>query len=134
MREGKLCPGSHLFSFIVQLLSCFRLFATLWTVAFLIPREGSIGSIGFSRQEYWSGLPFASPGNLPVPGIKPASPVSPALAGQFFTTSTTYGNAMESLSLQSLVKQCHLAPKISAVGEQINAKYKSTICVFCINF
>ena len=35
--------------------------------------------MGFSRQEYWSGLPFPSPGDLPNPGIKPASPVSPAL-------------------------------------------------------
>ena len=43
-------------------------------------------SLGFSRQEYWSGLPFPSPGNLPDPGIKPASLVSPALAGRFFTT------------------------------------------------
>ena len=40
-------------------------------------------SIGFSRQEYWSGLPFPSPGYLPDPGIEP---VSPALAGGFFTT------------------------------------------------
>ena len=46
-------------------------------------------SLGFSRQEYWDGLPFASPGNLPNPGIKPTSLVSPALAGGFFTTSTT---------------------------------------------
>ena len=43
-------------------------------------------SIGFSRQEYWSGLPFPTPGDLPNPGIEPASPVSPALAGGFFTT------------------------------------------------
>ena len=41
--------------------------------------------MGFSRQEYWSGLPFSSPGDLPHPGIKPVSPVSPALAGGFFT-------------------------------------------------
>ena len=40
----------------------------------------------FPRQEYWSGLPFPSPGDLPDPGIEPASPVSPALAGGFFTT------------------------------------------------
>ena len=39
----------------------------------------------FSRQEHWSGLPFLSPGDLPNPGIKPPSPVSPALAGGFFT-------------------------------------------------
>ena len=43
-------------------------------------------SMGFSRQEYWSGLPFPTPGDLPDPGIEPASPVSPTLAGGFFTT------------------------------------------------
>ena len=42
--------------------------------------------MGFSRQEHWSGLPCPSPGDLPNPGIKPAS-LSPALAGGFFTTS-----------------------------------------------
>ena len=43
-------------------------------------------SLGFSRQEYWSGLPFPFPGSLPDPGIKPKSPGSPALAGGFITT------------------------------------------------
>ena len=43
-------------------------------------------SMGFSRQEYWSGLPFLTPGDLPNPGIKSRSP---GLAGRFFTTSTT---------------------------------------------
>ena len=43
-------------------------------------------SMGFSRQESWSGLPFLPPGHLPDPGIKPVSPVSPALAGGFLTT------------------------------------------------
>ena len=43
-------------------------------------------SLGFSRQEYWSVLLFSPPGALPNPVIKPASPVSPALAGGFFTT------------------------------------------------
>ena len=47
-------------------------------------------SMGFSKQEYWSGLPFPSPGDLPDPGIKPTFSVSPALAGGFFTTSTTW--------------------------------------------
>ena len=42
--------------------------------------------MGFRRQEYWSGLPFPSPGDLPDPGIEPASPISPSLAGRFFTT------------------------------------------------
>ena len=47
-------------------------------------------SMGFSRQEYWSGLPCPSPGDLPHPGINPTSLTSPALAGGFFTTSTTW--------------------------------------------
>ena len=43
-------------------------------------------SMGFSRQEYWSRLPFSKPADLPDPGIEPVSPESPALAGRFFTT------------------------------------------------
>jgi len=46
--------------------------------------------MGLSRQEYWSGLPFPPPGDLPDPGIQPASLASPALAGGFFTTSVTW--------------------------------------------
>ena len=46
--------------------------------------------MGFSRQEYWSGLPCPPPGDLPNPGIEPASLTSPALAGGFFTTSATW--------------------------------------------
>ena len=49
--------------------SCVRLFATPWTAASQAPP-----SMGFSRQEYWSGLPFPSPGYLPDAGIKPGSP------------------------------------------------------------
>ena len=45
--------------------------------------------MGFSRQEYWSGLPCYPPGDLPNPGMDPESLLSPALAGVFFTTSTT---------------------------------------------
>ena len=53
----------------MKLLSRVRLFATPWTVAHQAPP-----SMGFSRQEYWSGLPFPSPGDLPDPGIEPRSP------------------------------------------------------------
>ena len=53
----------------VKLLSCVQLFATPWTVAYQAPL-----SMRFSRQEYWSGLPLPSPGNLPDPGIEPGSP------------------------------------------------------------
>ena len=56
-------------------------FATPWTVACLALR-----SMEFSRQEHWNRLPFPSPGDLPNPGIEPVSPMSPALAGEFFTT------------------------------------------------
>ena len=63
------------------MLSYVQLFATPWTVACQAPL-----SMGFYRQEYWSGLLFPSPGDLPDPGIKPEFPVSPALAGRFFTT------------------------------------------------
>ena len=58
------------------------LFVTLWIVA----RQAPL-SMGFSRQEYWSGLPFPSPGDLPDPGIEP---VYPALVGGFFTTRATW--------------------------------------------
>ena len=62
-----------------------RLFATLWTVAPEAPL-----SMGFSRQEYWRRLPLPSLGDLPNPGIEPMSLTSPALAGRFFTISTTW--------------------------------------------
>ena len=59
-------------SFVTEVkksLSRVQLFATPWTVAYQAPL-----SMGFSRQEYWSGLPFPSPGDLPYPGIEPVSP------------------------------------------------------------
>ena len=66
-------------------LSHVRLFTATWTVACQAPL-----SIGFSRQEYWSGVPFPTLEDLPDPGIKPMSLVSSALAGRFFTTSATW--------------------------------------------
>ena len=65
-----------------QLSSCVWLFVTPWTVDHQV-----FLSMEFSRQEYWSGLPFPTPGDLPDPGIKPTSPVSPALASGYFTTA-----------------------------------------------
>ena len=53
----------------VKSLSCVQVFVTPWTVAYQTPL-----SMGFSRQEYWSGLPFPSPRGLPDPEIKPGSP------------------------------------------------------------
>ena len=63
-------PKVHVFAFTLShSLSRVRLFTTLWTVAHKAPP-----SIGFSRQEYWGGLPFPSPGDLPDPGIELRSP------------------------------------------------------------
>ena len=64
-----------------QLLSRVALLATLWTVASQAPLF-----MGFFRQEFWSGLPFPPPGDLPDPGKEPVSPASPTLAGRFLIT------------------------------------------------
>ena len=58
---------------------------TLWTIAHQAPL-----SMGSSRQECWSGLPFPSPGDHPDPEMEPVSLMSPALAGRFFTTRATW--------------------------------------------
>ena len=60
---------------------------TLWTVAHQAPL-----SMGVSRQEYWSGLPFPPPGDLPDPGIEPASPALPALQADILPLS--HGEAL----------------------------------------
>ena len=74
---------------MLSCFSCAQLFVALWTVACQAPL-----STGFSRQEYWSGLQWPSPGDLPNPGIKPLFLRSPALAGVFFffflTASATW--------------------------------------------
>ena len=73
-----------------NVLSCFSgiwLFETLMITALQAPL-----SVGFSRQEHWSGLSFLSLGDLSYPGIEPMVLMSPALAGGFFTTSTTWEN------------------------------------------
>ena len=70
---------------MLSYFSCVGLFETLWTVVSQAPL-----SMGFSRQKCWSALPFPPPGDLPDPGIQPASLMSPALAGGFFATSVTW--------------------------------------------
>ena len=71
-----MCMLSH--------FSCVQLFETLSVVAYQAPL-----SMGFSRQEHWSGLPCSPPGDLPDTGIEPVSVMSPALTGRFFPTGTT---------------------------------------------
>ena len=75
-----------------QSLSCVQLFATPWTVAWKAPL-----SMGFSKQEYWSRLTFAHPGDLYDPGIEPPSPTSPTLAGRLY-----YHQARLTMSLQGV--------------------------------
>ena len=74
-----VCVCVYIYIYICHLVpkSCLTL-ATLWSAAYQAPL-----SMGFPKQEHWSGLPFPSPGDLPDPVIKP---VSPALAGRFFIT------------------------------------------------
>ena len=88
-------PHRHLGVFNMRwawLLSCVRLPVTSWTVAHQAPL-----SMGFSRQECWSGLPFPALGDLTDPGIEPASIVSPTLAGRFLTTCGTLETHMSSI-------------------------------------
>ena len=65
--------------------SCVQLFVILWTEA----RQAPL-SMGFSRQEYWSALPYPSPADLPDLAIEPKSLMSPALAYGFFTTRANW--------------------------------------------
>ena len=74
----------HVYVCVLSHFSCVRLFVALWTMG----HQSSL-SKGFSWQEYWSGLPCPPPGDLPDPGIKLVSLMSPPLAGSLFTTSTT---------------------------------------------
>ena len=81
LEQGRQCAQS---------LSCVQLFVTPWTVALK-----AVLSIEFFRQEYWSRLPFPTPGDLPEPGIKPPSLASLALTGRFSST-VPLGSLMDS--------------------------------------
>ena len=81
-----------------SLFSPVQFFATLWTKACQAPL-----SMGFSRQEYWSGLPCPPPGDLPNPGMEPASLMSPALAGGFFITSATWETCILPCTLHQIL-------------------------------
>ena len=90
-----------LHAYMLSHFSPVQLFVTLWTVAHQSPL-----SMGFSRQEYWSGLPCPPPGNLPHPGIELASLMSPALSGGFFTTSTTWETHLYTYMLRANLHCC----------------------------
>ena len=81
-----MCTLSH--------FSHVQLFVIPWTVARQVPLL-----MGFSRQEYWSGLLFPPSGDLPESGIEPESLMSPALTGRFFTTSATWKAHQQLISI-----------------------------------
>ena len=106
----------------VCVLSCIRLFTSPWTVDCQDPL-----SMEFSRQGYWSGLPFPSPGILPTQGLNPESL---ALAGVFFTTCATWkpltkNPLKEPASITNLFQICKLFWKFNSVCFY-NLKYSNT--------
>ena len=104
---------------------------TVWTVAHQAPL-----SVGFSRQEYWIGLPCPPSGDLPDPGIRLASLKSPALAGRFFTTSATSSTEINRLHMLSLPKKyrilrTYVMPYDSVVNLTVSSKMpcNTYVCV-----
>ena len=97
--------------------------ATPWTIAC----QASL-SVEFSRQEYWSRLPFPSPGDLPNPGMKPTSLVSPALTGRFFTTGTTW----EALLRASLFPVHCLHLLVFREGTQYYQKFQEMLQIWLL--
>ena len=105
----------------VKSLSHIRLFATPWTVAHQAPL-----SMGFSRQEYWSGLPFPSPGDLPNPGIEPRSPTLQADS----LPSEPPGKPLMILYLliQEQRLSCHLfRPSLIFLNNALNFQYLTSL-------
>ena len=105
----KSCP-SPLNNIIVAVYVCVltQSCPTLWTPR--TPTHQTPLSMKFSRQEYWTGLPFPTPGDLPDPGMEPLSLMSPALASRFFTTAPPgkpqYHNYFTSFTPYNLTLHC----------------------------
>ena len=97
----------------ICVLSRVRFFATPWAAA----HQSSL-SMEFSRQEYQGGLPFPTPGDLPDPGIKPASLASPVLAGTFFTTALPGRPLQWGVCRPQLESSLHLSQLERAQGQQ----------------
>ena len=120
-------PTSSLLLLLLSHFSNVRLFVTPWTAAHQAPL-----SMWFSRQEYWSGLPFPSPGDLPDPGIEPMILTCPALAAEFFTTSTTW--EVHNLSLGLVFSPLtHYVPVSHVVYTLTTGPYWGLVCPFSWN-
>ena len=96
---------------IACMLSCVQLLVAPWNAAHQAPL-----SMGFPRQEYWSGLSFPPPGDLPDPGIEPTSPESPALAGRFFTTAPPGKHRQQIAQIWVACNNRHLLSSISGIS------------------
>ena len=106
-------------------LSCFSrvwLFVMLWTVACQAPL-----SMGFSRQEYWSGLPFPLPGHLPDPWIEPSPFTSPALVGGFFIASTTWEASSSHLQSFPASGSFPMSQFFASGGQSIGASASASV-------
>ena len=107
---------------VLRRFSFVWLFVIPWTVASQAPL-----SMGFSRQEYWNGLPCPPPGDLPDPGIEPGSLTSPALAGKFFTTNATW-EAHSSSSSQSIFFWGTIKPLLNRRLVDHQTRYSKWVC------
>ena len=115
-----ICPNFFLLHLVLCLLSCFNrvwICVTLWSVAHEAPL-----SMGFSRQENWSGLSCPPPGDLPDPGIKPVSLMSAALAGGFFTMRATWVSESHSVMSNTLWPHGLYSPPRSSIHETLPAR------------
>ena len=119
-------------------LSCVQLFATPWTVAYQAPP-----SMGFSRQEYWSGLPFPSPEDLPDPGIEPRSPTLQADSLQskppgkpkntgVGSLSLLYGNFLTQESNWGLLHCRRILYQLSYLGSPFSILLCQFLCFGCL--
>ena len=102
-------------------LSCVQLFATPWIVAYYAPP-----SMGFSRQEYWSGLPFPSLGDFPNAGIEPTPPASPALQADSLPLSHPTALAREDHVTQWCLTLCD-PMDCSLPGSSIHGVFQARI-------
>ena len=105
--------------------------ATPWTLAHQAP----LSMMGLSRQEYWSGLPFTPPGDLPYPGVKSTSPMSPPGALRFFTTRVIW-EALAKVNFQLFFRQVFLTsllfliPYVKITGFALSKKKKNHLNQF----
>ena len=113
-----------------QVLHHVQLFVTLWAVA----HQASL-SMGFSRQQYWSGLPCPPSWDLPNSGIEPTSLMSPALAGEFFTTSATWEAHLLSYVTLNVdfaeIIGVYSHVSFTCVYSSLSTRYFKTHCIYC---